>query len=83
MALQRKSGQVEYFNRQNSNLPSNNIYSIISDENGGLWVASLEHLLHFDIDKLQFYNCRQRIRMGVNYNNITVCCFAIPGDVYG
>ena len=25
MALQRKSGQVEYFNRQNSNLPSNNI----------------------------------------------------------
>ena len=54
MALQRKSGQVEYFNRQNSNLPSNNIYSIISDENGGLWVASLEHLLHFDIDKRNF-----------------------------
>ena len=54
MALQRKSGRVEYFNRQNSNLPSNNIYSIISDENGGLWVASLEHLLHFDIDKRNF-----------------------------
>lgn len=54
MALHRKSGQVEYFNRQNSNLPSNNIYSIISDENGGLWVASLEYLLHFDIDKRNF-----------------------------
>lgn len=54
MALQRKSGRVEYFNRQNSNLPSNNIYSIISDENGGLWIASLEHLLHFDIDKRNF-----------------------------
>ena len=54
MALQRKSGRVEYFNRQNSNLPSNNIYSIISDENGGLGVASLEHLLHFDIDKRNF-----------------------------
>lgn len=54
MALHRKSGQVEYFNRQNSNLPSNNIYSIISDENGGLWIASLEYLLHFDIDKRNF-----------------------------
>ncbi|WP_300701633.1 two-component regulator propeller domain-containing protein [Bacteroides sp.] len=54
MALHRKSGQVEYFNRQNSNLPSNNIYSIISDENGGLWIASLEYLLHFDINKRNF-----------------------------
>lgn len=54
MVLHRKSGHVEYFNRQNSGLPSNNIYSIISDENGGLWVASLEHLLHFDIAKRHF-----------------------------
>ena len=54
MVLDRKSGNVEYYNRQNSNIPSNNIYSIISDENGGLWVVSLEYLLHFDIDKRRF-----------------------------
>ena len=49
MVLHRKSGHVEYYNRHNSNLPSNNIYSIISDGNGGLWVSSLENLLHFDV----------------------------------
>lgn len=54
MVLHRKSGHVEYYNRKNSNLPSNNIYSIISDEHGGLWVTSLEYLLHFDTDKRVF-----------------------------
>lgn len=54
MVLHRKSGYIEYYNRHNSNLPSNNIYSIISDGYGGLWVASLEYLLHFDIDKRNF-----------------------------
>lgn len=54
MMVNRKSGHVEYYNRQNSNLPSNNIYSIISDQAGGLWIASLEYLLHFDSDKREF-----------------------------
>lgn len=54
MVLHRKSGHVEYYNRKNSNIPSNNIYSILSDENGGFWVASLEHLLHFDVNKRSF-----------------------------
>ncbi len=35
MVLHRKSGYIEYYNRHNSNLPSNNIYSIISDGYGG------------------------------------------------
>lgn len=54
MVLNRKSGRVEYYNKQNSNLPSNNIYSIISDDQGGLWVASLENLLHFNIGQGSF-----------------------------
>ena len=54
MALHRKSGHVEYYNSQNSNLPSNNIYSIISDGHEGLWVASLECLFHFDMVKHSF-----------------------------
>lgn len=54
MVLHRKTGRREYFNRQNSNLPSNNIYSIVSDGADGLWIASLEYLLHFDIAKREF-----------------------------
>lgn len=54
MVLDRRSGHVEYYNRQNSDIPSNNIYSIISDDNNGLWIVSLEYLLHFDINKRSF-----------------------------
>lgn len=54
MVLDRKSGHVEYYNRQNSDIPSNNIYSIISDGDNGLWIVSLEYLLHFDTDKRSF-----------------------------
>lgn len=54
MVLHRQSGRKEFYNRQNSNLPTNNIYSIISDEKGGLWIASLEYLLHFDIAGKKF-----------------------------
>ena len=47
MVLHRKSGYIEYYNRHNSNLPS--IISILSFQTGmgGVWVASLEYLLHF------------------------------------
>ncbi|MDE7443622.1 MAG: hybrid sensor histidine kinase/response regulator, partial [Muribaculaceae bacterium] len=54
MVVHRKSGNVEYYNRNNSNLPINHIYSIVSDGNGGLWIAALDYLLHFDIDKRDF-----------------------------
>lgn len=49
MILNRKTEKKEFYNQQNSNLPSNNIYSIISDEGEGLWIASLEHFIYFDI----------------------------------
>lgn len=54
MVLHLKTGKREFYNQQNSNLPSNNIYSIISDEKGGLWMASLEYLLHFDVARRHF-----------------------------
>ncbi len=70
MVVDRKSGHVEYYNRQNSNLPSNHIYSIISDGGRGLWVASLEHLLHFDADKRTFtVVSKTEGRMGMPRNN--------------
>ena len=54
MVLNRKNGREEFFNRRNSDLPSNNIYSIISDDADGLWIASLEHLVHYDIAGRRF-----------------------------
>lgn len=42
MVLHRRTGKKEFYNQQNSDLPSNNIYSIISDESDGLWIVSLE-----------------------------------------
>lgn len=54
MVLHRKTGKKEFYNHQNSDLPSNHIYSIISDGKGGLWIASLDYLLHFDVDKKHF-----------------------------
>ena len=70
MVLDRKSGHVEYYNRRNSDIPSNNIYSIISDDNGGLWVASLEYLLHFDIKKRHFEIINKDRREGQPYNRL-------------
>ena len=51
MVLHRKSGYIEYYNRHNSNLPSNNIYSIISD---GYGAVSYTHL---DVYKRQEESC--------------------------
>ena len=51
MVLHRKTGEKKFYNQQNSDLPSNNIYSIMPDEGNGLWIASLEHLFYFDIIK--------------------------------
>lgn len=48
MVLHRKSGKMEYYNRSNSNIISNNIYSILPDDNDGLLLASLDGLLRYD-----------------------------------
>ena len=49
IVLNRRTGNQRFFNTQNSDLPSNNIYSILSDGHGGLWIASLGTLIHYDI----------------------------------
>lgn len=54
MVLHRKTGKREFYNQQNSDLPSNNIYSIISDGGEGLWIASLDCFFHFDIVRKHF-----------------------------
>lgn len=54
MVLHRKTGRKEFYNQQNGGLPSNHIYSIISDGKDGLWIASLDYLFHFDIAGKRF-----------------------------
>ena len=54
MVLHRKTGRKVFYNQQNSGLPSNHIYSIISDGKDGLWIASLDYLFHFDIARKRF-----------------------------
>lgn len=54
MILNRVSGKRDYLNVQNSNLPTNNIYSISPDGHGGLWIAALEYLLHLDTERRNF-----------------------------
>lgn len=54
MVLDTRTGKTLYYNRENSDLPSNHVYSIISDPQGGLWIATLEYLLHFDAVRQHF-----------------------------
>lgn len=54
IVLNRRTGQQRFFNTQNSDLPSNNVYSILPDGYGGLWIASLNALIHYDIANNHF-----------------------------
>ena len=54
MEIDRETGKQVFFERQNCGIPSNNIYSIIGDSAHGLWIASLECLMHFDIHDRKF-----------------------------
>lgn len=54
MIFHRKTGQMEYYNRSNSSMISNNIYSILSDNHGGLLLASLDGLMRYDKKKHRF-----------------------------
>jgi len=44
--LESRNNKKKFYNQQNSDLPSNNIYSIMPDEGNGLWIASLIIILY-------------------------------------
>lgn len=54
MVLDRTTGQNHFLTRANSNLPTNNVYSILPDSAGQLLIGTLEHLLRFDPDRRSF-----------------------------
>ncbi len=54
MVLDRRTGRRKYLTRANSNLPTNNVYSILPDDKDGLWIGTLEYLLYFNPEQQDF-----------------------------
>lgn len=44
----RKTGKKDYYNRSIGNLPSSKIYSLSPSSNGGIWIATIDGIHHFD-----------------------------------
>ena len=52
--LHRNGGQVESFNQRNSKLVNENVYAILPDGEGSLWLGTLSALVHFNPEKRSF-----------------------------
>ena len=52
--LHRNSGQVENFNQRNSQLVNENVYAILPDGDGTLWLGTLSALVRFNPEQRSF-----------------------------
>ena len=52
--LHRNSGQVENFNQRNSQLVNENVYAILPDGKGNLWLGTLSALVRFNPEQRSF-----------------------------
>ena len=52
--LHRNSGQVENFNQRNSQLVNENVYAILPDGEGNLWLGTLSALVRFNPEQRSF-----------------------------
>lgn len=52
--LHRNSGKMEHFNPKNSQLIDENVYAILPDGEGNLWLGTLSALVRFNPDKQSF-----------------------------
>jgi two-component system sensor histidine kinase/response len=52
--LHRNSGQVENFNQRNSQLVNENVYAILPDGEGNLWLGTLSALVRFNPEQQSF-----------------------------
>ncbi len=43
-------GQVTLYNKDNSDLPSNDVIALLNDKAGGMWIATLNGLAHLSVD---------------------------------
>lgn len=52
--LHRKSGKMEHYNQKNSNLIDDNVYAILPDGDGNIWLGTLSALVRFNLEKQTF-----------------------------
>ena len=52
--LNRKTGKMERFNQSNSRLANENVYAILPDGEGNLWLGTLSALVLFNPEKKEF-----------------------------
>lgn len=52
--LHRKSGKMEHYNQKNSNLIDDNVYAILPDGDGNIWLGTLSALVRFNPEKQTF-----------------------------
>lgn len=52
--LHRNSGRMQHFNQVNSQLVNENVYSILPDGEGNIWLGTLSALVRFNPDKETF-----------------------------
>lgn len=52
--LHRKSGKMEHYNQKNSNLIDDNVYAILPDDDGNIWLGTLSALVKFNPEKQTF-----------------------------
>ena len=57
--LHRNSGQVENFNQRNSQLVNENVYAILPDGEGNLWLGTLSALVRFNPEQRSFTTIKQ------------------------
>jgi len=49
LAKYTPTSEWQAFNTENSGLPSNRVYSLLSDNQGGLWIGTSEGLVYYDL----------------------------------
>lgn len=52
--LHRNNGMMEHFNQKNSQLVNENVYAILPDGEGNMWLGTLSALVRFNPDKKSF-----------------------------
>ncbi len=54
--FQRETGQIKVFNRGNSNIPTNHLRQVVTDENGNIWMSSADGLGFYNGSSFVVYN---------------------------
>lgn len=81
--LHRNSGQVENFNQRNSQLVNENVYAILPDGEGNLWLGTLSALVRFNPEQRSFTTIEKRKMVLQSSPNKSRHYSATPINAYG